>query len=130
MQDPTITSEAQKLYLERLLSPPETPERKRKRLRLLATNLEKIPPRLTSVAGPVSAYYLNQYDLNEAARFWKPLADQHRLLKLVLVLYRHPGRFALALIYFVFLWGFVSEQRTTEIPRHKVSSRLSWQSGL
>ena len=118
MQAPYDNFEAQKPYLERLLSLPEIPERKRQRLRLLAANLERTPLRLTSVAGPVSAYYLNQYDLDEAARFWKPLADQHRLLKLVLELYRYPGLFALtALIYFVILWGFVLlQQRTVGVP--------------
>jgi hypothetical protein len=118
VQNPYDSSEAQKLYLDRLLSLPETPEHKRQRLRMLAASLEHMPSRLKSVAGPVSAYYLNQYNLNEAAYFWKPLADQHRLLKLILMLYQQPGRFALAaLFYFAFIWGFVFlQQHTTGIP--------------
>ena len=125
IDSPYDSFENQKPYLERMLNSPEAPQPKSERLRTLASSLQHAPDRLTAIVGPISAYYLNQYNLNEAAHFWQPLAGRHRFLAFVLALYRRPGRFAVgALAYFVGLWVLVGLQKYATCPTWRYAATL------
>lgn len=103
--------EEQKHYLERILKSEEAPIAKIRRLNRIVQDVEEDAqhdptgnqPRLTAIVGAISDYYLSQYDLDQAAHFWKLLKKRDRLLHSILSFYRWPRRYAVGAIVFTAL---------------------------
>ena len=105
--------EEQKYYLERILNSNEPPATKLKCLKSIAQDVRddarRNPAangsRLMRITGPVSDYYLGQYDLDGAASFWNFVEKKDWLLRFILSFYRSPWRYAFYAILFMILTG-------------------------
>jgi len=105
--------EEQKYYLERLLKCNETPAAKFERLESIVQDAREDAKRnpttngsrLMKIIGPISDYYLRQYDLDRAAGFWDFVEKKDWLLSFILSYYRSPLRYAFYAILFMVLTG-------------------------
>jgi hypothetical protein len=127
--------EEQKYYLERLLNNNEAPATKFKRLERLVREMgddvrqDKATngSHLMKIIGPISDYYLKQYDLDRAAGFWDFVEKKDWLLSFILSFYRSPLRYVLYAILFMVLIGaskLINDFSVTGIV-HKISSWLA-----
>lgn len=128
--------EEQKYYLGRLLKSSETPDAKLRRLKSVVHDItddfKKNPTangsRLMKIVGPISEYYLSQYDLERAADFWNFVEKKDWLLHLILCLYRWPWLFAsVAILVIALLTGFYKAIGHLS-PQGILHNMISWSS--
>lgn len=99
VKDEHDTLEEQKAYLERILHNSNLkPADKASLLTDVVEDFQRDvreKSSLLAVIGLISQYYLEQYNLNQAASFWGLLDKKDFLLKSILYFYKVPGRYVL-----------------------------------
>jgi hypothetical protein len=112
--------EEQKLYLGHILNSREEEEDKAEQLsrivddvkedikRAKKENIQGTPKengaRLATIISLIAEYYLSIYDLEQAVNFWNKTEKKDWLLRILLSIYKSPGRYFIASVtFFLFL---------------------------
>lgn len=103
--------EEQKLYLGHILRREKEEDKTELLQRIVEDvkedkrlNPQKDGARLATIISLIAEYYLSIYDLEQAVNFWNKAEQKDRLLRILLSIYKSPGRYFLASVtFFLFL---------------------------